>query len=471
MPVMNDALRRGRRQAGRRRSPSTSTSASPSTSRSPTARARCSCPSSRTPTRSTSRGSGRRTRTSSARSAPTSSTADDFAGTTISLTNPGTIGTVQSVPRLMPGQGAIVGVGAIDYPAEYQGADAARRSPSSACRKVITLTSTYDHRIIQGAESGDVPAAGPRAAARRGRLLRRRLPRARRPVRAGPLGRATSPPSHEDDVDKQTRVAGADPRLPRARPPHRRPRPAGVGSAATPSSTSSRYGLTLWDLDREFLTGGLGGKPIACSSARSSASCATSYCRTHRHRVHAHPGPRASSTGSRSRSRAAPRAADREEQRHILGGSTRPRRSRSSCRPSTSARSASARGRRVGHPAPRRGPVGGRRRRPRRGRASAWPHRGRLNVLANIVGKCYDQIFREFEGNLDPRLGAGLGRREVPPRHRGQVHRARRRARSRSTLAANPSHLEAVDPVVEGMARAKQDLHRPPRLASRCCRS
>jgi len=49
--------------------------------------------------------------------------ADDFAGTTLTLTNPGTIGTVHSVPRLMPGQGAIIGVGTIDYPAEYQGAD------------------------------------------------------------------------------------------------------------------------------------------------------------------------------------------------------------------------------------------------------------------------------------------------------------------------------------------------------------
>src|SRR5213076_1788282 len=48
---------------------------------------------------------------------------DDFAGTTMTLTNPGTIGTVQSVPRLMPGQGVIVGVGALEYGAEFQGAD------------------------------------------------------------------------------------------------------------------------------------------------------------------------------------------------------------------------------------------------------------------------------------------------------------------------------------------------------------
>jgi 2-oxoglutarate dehydrogenase E1 component len=81
-------------------------------------------------------------------------TPDDFAGTTGTITNPGTIGTVHSVPRLMPGQGFILGVGAIGYPAEYEGAD-----PHTVARlgisKVITLTSTYDHRVIQGAESGE----------------------------------------------------------------------------------------------------------------------------------------------------------------------------------------------------------------------------------------------------------------------------------------------------------------------------
>ncbi|MDN5920823.1 MAG: 2-oxo acid dehydrogenase subunit E2, partial [Pseudonocardia sp.] len=81
-------------------------------------------------------------------------TAEDFAGTTISLTNPGTLGTNHSVPRLMPGQGTIVGVGAMEYPAEFQGASEERLA-QLGISKIITLTSTYDHRIIQGAESGD----------------------------------------------------------------------------------------------------------------------------------------------------------------------------------------------------------------------------------------------------------------------------------------------------------------------------
>jgi multifunctional 2-oxoglutarate metabolism enzyme len=81
-------------------------------------------------------------------------TGDDFAGVTISLTNPGTIGTVHSVPRLMQGQGAIVGAGAMEYPAEFQGASN-EKIAEMGVGKLMTLTSTYDHRIIQGAESGD----------------------------------------------------------------------------------------------------------------------------------------------------------------------------------------------------------------------------------------------------------------------------------------------------------------------------
>src|SRR5215469_14006523 len=77
----------------------------------------------------------------------------DFQGTTISLTNPGTVGTMSSNPRLMVGQGAIIAAGAIDYPAEYQGAADETRA-LLGISKVMTLNCTYDHRIIQGAESG-----------------------------------------------------------------------------------------------------------------------------------------------------------------------------------------------------------------------------------------------------------------------------------------------------------------------------
>jgi 2-oxoglutarate decarboxylase len=64
----------------------------------------------------------------------------DFQGTTISLTNPGTIGTVHSVPRLMQGQGAIIGVGALEYPAEWQGASNETLN-RNAVSKILTITS------------------------------------------------------------------------------------------------------------------------------------------------------------------------------------------------------------------------------------------------------------------------------------------------------------------------------------------
>jgi 2-oxoglutarate dehydrogenase E1 component len=80
-------------------------------------------------------------------------TADDFQGTNVSLTNPGGIGTVASVPRLMSGQSAIVATGSIAYPPEWSHASPDRLRQLGVS-KVMTMTSTYDHRVIQGAESG-----------------------------------------------------------------------------------------------------------------------------------------------------------------------------------------------------------------------------------------------------------------------------------------------------------------------------
>jgi multifunctional 2-oxoglutarate metabolism enzyme len=80
-------------------------------------------------------------------------TADDFQGTNISLTNPGGLGTVASVPRLMTGQGTIVACGALAYPVEWRHAPP-EKIKALGISKVMTMTSTYDHRVIQGAESG-----------------------------------------------------------------------------------------------------------------------------------------------------------------------------------------------------------------------------------------------------------------------------------------------------------------------------
>src|SRR5690606_26874996 len=79
---------------------------------------------------------------------------DDYAGTTISLTNVGGLGTSHSVPRLMAGQAAIFGVGSMEYPPDFQGASQETLT-RNAVSKIMTMTSTYDHRVIQGAQSGE----------------------------------------------------------------------------------------------------------------------------------------------------------------------------------------------------------------------------------------------------------------------------------------------------------------------------
>ena len=159
-------------------------------------------------------------------------TMEDYAGTTISLTNPGGIGTVHSMPRLMQGQSAIIGVGAMEYPAPYQGMSEATLA-ELAVSKIITLTSTYDHRIIQGAQSGEFLKVDARAAARRARLLRRDLHLAAHPVRAGALdARRRRQLRGPDQQDRPG--ARADPRVPGARPPDGRHRPAGVQDPQAP---------------------------------------------------------------------------------------------------------------------------------------------------------------------------------------------------------------------------------------------
>ena len=85
-------------------------------------------------------------------------------------------------------------------------------------------------------------------------------------------------------------------------------------------------------------------------------------------------------------------------------------------------------------------------------------HRGRLNVLANIVGKKYSQIFREFEGNIDPRTVQGSGDVKYHLGAEGEFIAGSGATGSRCRWRPNPSHLEAVDPVLEGIARAKQDV-------------
>ncbi len=382
--------------------------------------------------------------------------ADDVAGTTVTLTNPGTIGTVASVPRLVQGQGLIVGVGAIGHPAEYQAADP-RALAELGVSKVVTLSSTYDHRIIQGAESGlflqrvhDLLLGADRFYDELFRALGI-------PYEAVQWRRDVNPvDAPETHLEKQMQVnrvinmhrvrghliADLDPLA--VKEPHMHP-----------ELDPATYGLTIWDLDREFLTGGLAGShrlPLG----EILRILRDAYCRTvgieymhiqdpeqkrwiQRHVEGVHAG------------------LDLDEQRHLLG-----------CLNAAEAFERFLATKYVG--AKRFGIEGAEAAIPLLdavlGAAAGagldrvmmgMAHRGRLNVLSNIVGKPLDQIFGEFEGIIDPGTVQGSGDVKY---HLGASGRFRSRtgAEIEVELAANPSHLEAVDPVVEGMVRACQDL-------------
>ena len=268
-------------------------------------------------------------------------TVEDFQGTTISLTNPGGIGTSHSVPRLMKGQGAIIGVGAMEYPPEWQGAseDAIARN---AISKVMTLTSTYDHRVIQGAQSGEFLKRMHQLLLGEDGFYDEIFRSLRIPYEPIRWSNDIST-RHDDEISKQARIlelihayrvrghmmADTDPLEYRQR--------------SHPDLEVETHALTLWDLDREFATGSFGGEGRRFMKLRAHprASCATPTA-----------APPASSTctswipssASGSRSGSSSRTSSRRARSSCgsCSSSTRPRRSRRSCRPSSSARSGSA---------------------------------------------------------------------------------------------------------------------------------
>ncbi|HET8719338.1 MAG TPA: multifunctional oxoglutarate decarboxylase/oxoglutarate dehydrogenase thiamine pyrophosphate-binding subunit/dihydrolipoyllysine-residue succinyltransferase subunit, partial [Nocardioidaceae bacterium] len=378
----------------------------------------------------------------------------DFQGTTISLTNPGTIGTNHSVPRLMKGQGAIIGVGSMDYPAEYQGASEETLT-RNAVSKLMTLTSTYDHRIIQGAQSGE--------------FLRRlhalllgedgfydEIFRALRipyePIRWSKDISA----SHDDEISKQARIlelihayrvrghimADTD--------------PLEYQQRSHPDLEVESHGLTLWDLDREFATGKFGAGARFMKLRDILGILRDSYCRTVGIE-YMHIQDPEQRRWIQERVEQPHVKPPREEQLRILLKLNQAEAFETFLQTK----------------------FVGQKRFSLEGAETTIPlvdeiceaaaesgldevcigmaHRGRLNVLANIVGKSYGQIFREFEGNIDPRTVQGSGDVKYHLGAEGEFS-AGSGDTIKVSVAANPSHLEAVNPVLEGITRAKQDV-------------
>ena len=380
-------------------------------------------------------------------------TVDDFAGTTVSLTNPGTIGTNHSVPRLVKGQGAIIGVGSMEYPAQWQGASE-ESIVRNAVSKILTLTSTYDHRIIQGAQSGEF--------LRRMRSLIlgeddfyvdifRSLRIPYDPIRWAQDISA----NHETDLDKNVRVqevihayrvrghlmADTD--------------PLEYEQRTHPDLDVLSHGLTLWDLDREFATGGFGDKPLM-KLREILGVLRDSYTRTFgieymhiqepeerkwiQERVelpHVKPDPADQLRILRKLNEA--EALESFLQTKYVGQKRFSLEGSESLIPMLDEILTESANNEILEV------------------AIGMPHRGRLNVLANIAGKSFGQIFREFEGEYAENSVQGSGDVKYHLGTTGSYVSAEGGYTS-VYLAANPSHLEAVDPVLEGIVRAKQDL-------------
>ncbi|HSB07943.1 MAG TPA: multifunctional oxoglutarate decarboxylase/oxoglutarate dehydrogenase thiamine pyrophosphate-binding subunit/dihydrolipoyllysine-residue succinyltransferase subunit [Blastocatellia bacterium] len=386
----------------------------------------------------------------------------DFQGTTISLTNPGTIGTTASNPRLMPGQSVIVATGAIGYPPEYQA-----MSPEGLSRigisKVMTLTSTYDHRIVQGAESGAFLALIDELLRGQHEFydqifadlgIRYRPYRWAMDLNPAILGEER----RRDVVRKQARVfelinayrvrghliADLDPLGWKTVPYH-------------PELDIATYELTIWDLDRRFITGGVGGTETATLReivdrlhAYYSGKVGIEYRNIQspdekewiRARVEADPPP----VPVEVKKQILWKLISAELFERFLGTKYLGQK-RFSIEGNETVIAALDQ---LIESSPRRGiddiTIG-------------MAHRGRLNVIANVIGKFCERIFTSFEGSIHPAF----------PHDQGDVKYHQGAAGTRETadgrdvalaVVPNPSHLEFVNPVVEGVVRARQDLNR-----------
>ncbi len=382
-------------------------------------------------------------------------TPEDFAETTVTLTNPGRVGTSLSVPRLMPKQGLIVGTGAIAYPPEYEAADP-RALAQIGVSKVITITSTYDHRVIQGAESGQFLGYLHELLLGTDRFYDEVFSALKLPYEPVRWSRDRAALEGTDaDLEKQSRVIQLV-NMYRVRG-HRLAdlNPIAWEILSHPELDLSYYGLTVWDLDREFLTDLPG--PRKQTLRKIIDILRDAYCRaTGVEYMHISEPDQKKWIQERVES-GVDEDLPREDKKYILDR--------------LSAAEAFERflhSKYIGH-----------KRFSLEGAESLIPmldvllesaadagmvevvmgmaHRGRLNVLANVVGKPLREIFREFEGDIDEDTVQGSGDVKY---HLGMTGRFKARSGNELAvvLASNPSHLEAVDPVVEGMTRAKQDL-------------
>ena len=382
-------------------------------------------------------------------------TMDDYQGVTISLTNPGGIGTRHSIPRLTKGQGTIIGVGSMDYPAEFQGASEDRLAELGV-GKLVTITSTYDHRVIQGAESGEFL-----------RTMSQLLVDdafwdhifEEMNVPYTPMRWAQDLPN--TGVDKNTRVmqlieayrsrghliADTNP-LPWVQP--------GMPVPDHRDLDIETHGLTLWDLDRTFHVGGFGGKETmtlreVLSRLRAAYTLKVGSEYTHildrdertwlQDRLEAGmPKPTAAEQKYILQKLNAAEAFENFLQTKYVGQKRFSLEGAEALIPLMDSAIDTAAGQGLDEV------------------VIGMPHRGRLNVLFNIVGKPLASIFNEFEGQMEQGQIGGSGDVKYHLGSEGTHLQMFGDGEIKVSLTANPSHLEAVNPVMEGIVRAKQDI-------------
>jgi 2-oxoglutarate dehydrogenase E1 component len=352
----------------------------------------------------------------------------------------------------MSGQGTIVGVGAMDYPAEFQGASEEQLARMGVS-KVLTLTSTYDHRISQGAESGDFLRIIGAKLLGDGGFYDRVFTSIRVPYEPVRWVRDNTVDT-DAELAKPARIAELIHAYRSRGHLMAETDPLAYRQRKHPDLDIQNHGLTLWDLDRKFPTAGFTGK--AQATLRDILGLLRdSYCRTVGAEYMHLQDPR-QRRWLQERLEAGYARTPREDQLRIL------RRLNAAEAFETFLQTKFV----------------GQKRFSLEGGESLIPlldavlsraadsgldevcigmsHRGRLNVLTNLAGKSYAQVFAEFEGNTDPKSVQGSGDVKYHLGTEG-VFTADSGGSTTVYLAANPSHLEAVDPVLEGIVRAKQD--------------
>ncbi len=383
----------------------------------------------------------------------------EFLGTTVTLTNPGTIGTVSSIPRLMIGQGAIIATGAIQYNAEYQAMSSSTIS-SLGISKVMNITSTYDHRIIQGAESGMLLREINDLLLGKDGFYEEIFNLLKIPSRPMQWESDYQPGGFDngistDEIIKQAKVlqlinmyrvrghllADLD--------------PLGTRAVYHPELDPSSFNLTVWDLDRHFVTGGFGALKTATLREVINILQKT-YCeKIGVEYMHIqNPAEKVWLQSKMEPSKNSP-SFDNNVKKNVLDKLIKAELFENFIHTKF-----------VGH-----------KRFSLEGSETLIPvmdkilnqaaehgieeivlgmsHRGRLNVLTNIIGKSYESIFNEFEDNKDPNTIQGSGDVKYHLGATGKYPTGNGKSVVIS-VASNPSHLEWVDPVVEGIVRAKQ---------------